>query len=119
MLVVDCVGKSGGLALLWMSNSRVEIQNYSCQHINAKVSSSPTNPPWKLIGFYGHPDPSKRPEAWSLLRYIARMDPSPWICLGDFNEILSLVEKFGGNGRKRDGKFPTYLRGVWTVGFGL
>ena len=44
MMVVDCVGKSGGLALLWMSESRVEIQNYSCRHINVNVYSSPTEP---------------------------------------------------------------------------
>ena len=56
---------------------------------------------WKLTGFYGHPEASKRIEAWQLLRFIARMDPYPWICLGDFNEILSLDEKFGGSGRQR------------------
>jgi hypothetical protein len=84
-----------------MSDSGVEIQNYSRRLINAKVSSSSTDPPWKLTGFYGHPDLRKRLEAWSLLRYIARMDPSPWLCLGDFNEILCLDEKFGGNGRQR------------------
>ena len=98
MLVVDCVGKSGGLALLWMSESEVEIQNYSCQHINAKVRSSPTASMWKLIGFYGQPDASKRMESWNLLRYLARMDPTPWVCFGDFKEILSPDEKFGGNG---------------------
>jgi hypothetical protein len=29
VFVVDSVGLSGGLALLWMTNSSVEIQNYS------------------------------------------------------------------------------------------
>ena len=74
MLVVDCVGKDGGLALLWMTDSRVKIQNYSHQHINEKVCSSPTNPVWKFMGFYSHPDTSKRLEARSLLRYIAWID---------------------------------------------
>jgi hypothetical protein len=83
MFIVDSVGKSGGLALLWMIEAGVEIQNYSRRHINANVCSSPNNPTWKLTGFYGHPDPSKRKEGWSLLRYIARMDPIPWVCLGN------------------------------------
>jgi hypothetical protein len=121
MLVVDCVGKGGGLALLWMTDFGEEIQNYSCQHINVKVCSFPTNSVWKFMGFCGHPDTSKRPEAWSLLLQIARMDPSPWVYLGDFNEILSLDEK---NWRERmpkgfDGKFSKYLEGVWSIGFGL
>lgn len=39
MFVVDCVGRSGGLALLWSEGIDVEIQNYSRGHINAKVIS--------------------------------------------------------------------------------
>jgi hypothetical protein len=101
MLVVDCVGRSGGLALLWSTEVEVEIQNYSYRHINAKVCSTQSNFVWKLTGFYGHPEAHKRIEAWQLLRFLARMDPSPWICLGDFNEILSLDEKFGGSRRQR------------------
>ena len=67
MFVVDSVGKNGRLALFWMTESRVEIQNYSRCHINTKVCPTPSSPPWKFIGFYKHPDPSKRMEAWSLL----------------------------------------------------
>jgi hypothetical protein len=101
MFVVDFVGKSGGLALFWTVDVGVEIQNYNHRHINAKVCSSPAKPQWKFTGFYGHPDPSKRMEAWNLLRHIAWMEPMPWVCLGDFNEILSANEKYGGRRRQR------------------
>jgi exonuclease III len=37
MFVVDCVGKSGGLALFWEEGWEVEVQNYSHRHINAIV----------------------------------------------------------------------------------
>jgi hypothetical protein len=74
MFVVDCVGRSGGLALFWTNDSRVDIQNYSRRHINAKVCLSPTDPPWKFTSFYGHSDPSKHSEACSLLHYIVAMD---------------------------------------------
>lgn len=53
------------------------------------------------MGFYGHPDPTERHEAWSLLRFLARLDPTPWMCLGDFNEILHQSEKCGGNEKPR------------------
>ncbi|XP_059428667.1 uncharacterized protein LOC132162445 [Corylus avellana] len=101
MVVVDCVGRSGVLALLWLADMGIEIQNYSRWHINAKVCPSSADSPWKFTGFYGHLDPSKRVESWSLLRYIARMEPGPWMCIGDFNEIICLDEKFGGSGRQR------------------
>ena len=45
VFVVDCVGLSGGLALLWMMDFGVEIQNFSCQNINALVHATPNNPP--------------------------------------------------------------------------
>lgn len=99
MLVVDCMGKSGGLALLWKENINVGIQNYSCRYINAKVFINSALGWWKLTGFYCQPKASKQREAWGLLRYLATMDPNPWICVGDFNEILFLFEKWGGNGR--------------------
>lgn len=101
MFVVDCVRRNGGLALLWLADMGIEIQNYSQRRTNAKVCSSLADPPWKLTGFYGHPDPTKRVESWSLLRYIARMEPGPWVCIGDFNEIICLDEKYGGSGRQR------------------
>jgi hypothetical protein len=42
--VVDCVGKSGGLMLLWKNSISVVIQNYSRHHINAVVQDSPSDP---------------------------------------------------------------------------
>jgi exonuclease III len=35
--VVDSKGKSGGLILLWHSTINVDIQNYSCRHINVVI----------------------------------------------------------------------------------
>jgi hypothetical protein len=101
MLAVDCVGKSGGLALLWANDVDVEIKNYSCRHISATILANSSKGSWKFTGFYGHPDPSRRHEAWSLLKLLAGMGPTPWVCLGDFNEILHQSEKCGGNAKSR------------------
>jgi exonuclease III len=38
LFVVDSVGRSGGLALLWDDDTELEIQNYSRRHINAFLS---------------------------------------------------------------------------------
>jgi hypothetical protein len=99
MFVVDCVGKSGGLALLWGDEILVEIQNFSHRHINGVIQSICSDATWKFTGFYGHPNVAKRQEAWSLLKVLGHLSPIPWLCIGDFNEIVSLSEKWGGGGR--------------------
>jgi hypothetical protein len=95
VFVVDCVGQSGGLALMWKGELSVEIQNYSCFHINAIVRTEANSPPWKFTAFYGHPIAHKRKESWSLLRHLESFHPESWLCMGDFNEITHESEKFG------------------------
>ena len=50
----------------------------------------------RLTGFYGHPDTNKREETWTLLESFGRSNTLPWLCLGDYNEILSQVKKAKG-----------------------
>jgi len=78
--LVDCRGKTGGLILLWKSPCVVDIQNYSCNHINAVIKTSCD--PWKFSGFYGYPEVAKRHYSWTLLRHLASLIPVPWLCLG-------------------------------------
>jgi hypothetical protein len=40
LFVVDYIGKSGGLALLWKEEAGLEIQNFSHRHIHAIVKNS-------------------------------------------------------------------------------
>ena len=63
MFVVDPIGRSGGLALYWNDVDGLEIQNFSRRHINAIVKNGTSGCSWKLTGFYGHPDWSRRPES--------------------------------------------------------
>ena len=100
MFVVDPVGKSSGLALLWRDIEELEIQNYSRRHINAVVKHMNTGVHWKLTGFYGHPDRNKRKESWDLLQHLQTYSPMAWLCIGDFNEIVDQSEKWGANPRR-------------------
>jgi hypothetical protein len=59
LFVVDCIGRSGGLALLWREEVSVEIKNYSQHHINAVIKYHQNSTPWKLMGFYGHSEVAK------------------------------------------------------------
>lgn len=50
-----------------------------------------------VIGSGGHLETIKREDSWRLLEELGRRSDLPWICMGDFNEILHLREKVGGN----------------------
>jgi hypothetical protein len=95
MFVVDCVGRSGGMALLWGDEVFVEVQNFSQRHINGLVKIFEFAESWQFKGFYGHPDTSKRYEAWVLLKFLAQQLSAPWVCIGDFNEVVALSEIWG------------------------
>jgi hypothetical protein len=45
--------------------------------------------------FYGHPETAKRKESWALLRHLSNLSPLPWLCLGDFNKIVSMSKQRG------------------------
>ena len=95
MLAVPSLRRSGGLALLWKDDIMVDTQTYSLNHIDAKILVSP-QVEWRLTGVYGHPEEQRKKETWALLQHLHSRASMPWICSGDFNEILSSDEKSGG-----------------------
>ncbi|GAV59931.1 Exo_endo_phos domain-containing protein [Cephalotus follicularis] len=54
---------------------------------------------WRLTGFYCHVEAHLRHETWSLLRTLSLQRNVPWLCMGDFNEILYRTKKVGGTDR--------------------
>jgi hypothetical protein len=101
VFAVDPVGRSGGVALLWKEDQDLEIQNYLRRHINAIVKRRDDGFSWKLTGFYGDPDSSKRKKSWALLKHLKSFVLEPWLCVGDFNEITHQGEKTG-EARRRE-----------------
>ena len=95
-LVVPIEGKSGGLALLWKPEVKVDIRSSSRWHIDAVIDSGGSNGKWRFTGFYGNLDTRGRPDSWALLSRLAAVSNLPWLCVGDFNEVLSVTEKQGG-----------------------
>ena len=94
-LVIPSFGRSGGLALLWRKEITVEIQNYSDRHIDAIVTKD-SRFKRQITGFYGNLEVHRRKESWDLLKALIRKFQLPWLCFGDFNEIVSTAEKMGG-----------------------
>ena len=98
-LVVPCVNRGGGLALLWKSSLKVDIQTYSPRHIDAVITEAEGSLQWRFTGFYGEPETGNRGESWRLLKHLSGRLNLPWVVMGDFNEIMFAGEKLGGNPR--------------------
>ncbi|KAG6645499.1 hypothetical protein CIPAW_08G126800 [Carya illinoinensis] len=96
---VDSIGRSGGLAFIWKKDLEAELDSYSHHHISISVKSDITSNKMILTGFYGQPATAKRGESWDLLRLIHTNINNPWLCVGDFNEILLQEEQIGSNAR--------------------
>lgn len=93
--------RSGGLALLWKNEVVVDTQTYSPNHIDVHVSS-PMHALWRMTDVYGHPEERLKIETCRLLRHLRAGDSLPWMCIGDFNEILCSEE--------RNSRIPKLLR---------
>ncbi|CAL1361959.1 unnamed protein product [Linum trigynum] len=99
-LVVDALGFSGGIWLLWneaeFNISRVDSQAQFI-HVLAARTGRPEDK-WNLTAVYANPAPIQRRQLWAALRRISESQELPWILMGDFNSILHPSEKLGGGG---------------------
>ncbi|KAH9799959.1 reverse transcriptase domain-containing protein [Citrus sinensis] len=91
-------GLGGGLAMLWSSDIDVKIVSYSQHHIDAEICEEGGSN-WRCTGVYGHPETAQKRHTWTLMKRLASLSSLPWLCFGDFNEILHLSEKKGGSAR--------------------
>ena len=98
---VDAVGQSGGLWMLWRSGvGDVTIVESSDQFIHAKFVNGLER--INIIVVYAAPSASRRSGFWSQLSSVIKKvvdSEEPLIIGGDFNTIIRLYERTGGNGR--------------------
>jgi hypothetical protein len=67
----------------------------SCYHIEATVKEEDSFK-WRFTGIYGESRSEEKEKTWRLLRILRDRSNLPWLCCGDFNEILFNCEKEGG-----------------------
>jgi len=94
IFVVPRYNRGGGLALFWLANMTVDIQSFSDKHIDTIIDHG-VDDTWQFMGFYGDPDITSRENSWSTLRSLSSHFILPWVCIGDFNEIVLAEEKQG------------------------
>jgi exonuclease III len=96
MVVKDSEGQSGGLAMFWKNSVQVRLSGFiSRYHIDVLITEN-DGFEWRFTGIYGEPKTSEREKTWKLLRTLKLQNDKPWLCVGDFNEILFSWEKEGG-----------------------
>ena len=92
--VVPSRGQSGGLVMFWSGRMGVSISSYSQHHIDAVMDYQSTNA-WHFTRFCDSPTVEGKSVAWGILRALRTHHDLPWLCSGDFNELLSGGEKWG------------------------
>ena len=95
---VGSSGRSGGICFFWKNSVNVEIKNYSEYHVDAWVLETGREQ-WCLSCFYGEATRSLRYKTWNTMTRLRGERTLPWMCIGDFNEILWPEEQFGPNER--------------------
>ncbi|KAJ1266324.1 hypothetical protein BS78_08G142100 [Paspalum vaginatum] len=103
LLVKECKGLSGGLALFWRKEIDLTVTSISKYHIDALIKEEGKGE-WRFTGIYGEPKAEDKEKTWRLMRILKNRWKKPWLCAGDFNEILFNYEKEGGQPRNH-----TYL----------
>jgi hypothetical protein len=98
-MVKNPVGRSGGLAIFWKREINFKVIGFmSKYHIDTEITEA-DGFVWRFTGIYG--DPHEKENTWRLLRTLKHQSDKPWLCAGDFNEILYAWEKEGEpRGRK-------------------
>ena len=104
VVVKDCEGKSGGLAIFWRTGVNFHLRIASRLYIDGDVVEKDGSV-WGLTGFYGEPRSDKKELSWKALRALNAGRRHPWLCW-----VISM--KFYGVMKKRVGS--PGRRFVWT-----
>ena len=92
---VSRITRGGGLAIFWKLGLNLDVESSFQNHIDVVINKGKENT-WHFTGIYGAPETQLRSDFWDLIRGLYRQCSLPWLCGGDFNEILKSPEKSGG-----------------------
>jgi ribonuclease HI len=121
-LCTNTIGFAGVVWILWKTDV-VEVEHLCSteQEIHVSVQVKGSYSLWLLSAIYASPRRSERRILWENLKIIAGLHNMPWVMLGDFNDILSCDEKWGGNrpSNSRMFEFKTCLNACNMIDLGF
>ena len=87
-------GRSGGLAIYWNNDLSLKVLKFSQVVIDAEIREAGKEP-WRVSCFYGVADRRFRFRTWDTMKILKADSDLPWVCIGDFNEVLNRCEQLG------------------------
>ncbi|KAE8774428.1 hypothetical protein D1007_53200 [Hordeum vulgare] len=120
MVARDSEGKGGGVVVFWRRGLSVELRDFSRFHMDLEIKEE-DGFKWRFTEIYGVPRAEKKHVTWKVMRILHNQASLPWVCAGDFNEVLFADEKEGGNEKTQAcmGRFGEALEGGQGVIEGL
>ena len=99
--VVEAMHKAGGMAVFWKEGTQVLEVNLTAFTIEVRLEDDDKHCDWWFIGVYASCDGQIRNEQWRVLRNRSRLWGDRYMIAGDFNDIVSNGEKWGGVSSER------------------
>ncbi|KAJ1296597.1 hypothetical protein BS78_01G314000 [Paspalum vaginatum] len=97
-LAINCQGRGEGLALFWSMEHSVSLQSLCPNFIDVHIKQE-SGVIWRVTFIYGEPKTEQRHVFWDRMRFLKAQWEGPWVCIGDFNEVLSSEEHMGPTNR--------------------
>lgn len=101
--IVEPRGFARGVVLLWnATNLKFHVVGGNSQGVHGVVEVSHSTNSFVLSAIYASPKYVSRKLLWQDLCKMSESITYPWLAIGDFNEIISQDEKFGGQQIKKN-----------------
>jgi len=95
IFLVNPSGTAGGLALMWQEEVLLKVKTSSKYYIDVDCMDPDSRQHMQITFIHASTNFGERLTLWQTLGHIKPNSSWPWICMGDFNEILYVWEKVG------------------------
>ena len=115
------MNKAGGMAVMWSNEVQVMDVVTTAFTVEVHIMESEANVDWWFIGIYASTDDQIRRNQWEVIERRKVLWGQRWLISGDFNDIASNDEKWGGRRREegsfRDFRLFIHQNGLIDLGF--
>ncbi|KAK6126773.1 hypothetical protein DH2020_039481 [Rehmannia glutinosa] len=108
-------GRRGKLCLMWKFNIDIHIHMATLHVIDARICENDPAHDWRLTCIYGWSEENLKNHTWQMIKNLYSDSETPWLAIGDFNEILFHHEKIGGR-QKEDSKLQAFREAIAICG---